>query len=477
MKIDWELFPIKLHYLVRFCGTGPLTPFLPVIARHKGVSSTVISLIWTVMPFVSLISKTCAGALSDYFRVHRQVFLGSLMLMIVSFIGIYFTPDIVPHASSNASADAAEMLSNWTEPEAHNESHYVPDPESSTTGELLRRYEFWLLFLCLLGQYCGHITTITMQETICFSLIGDALHKYGEQRLWGTLGWGISAVAGGALVDWYSRGMLKPDYAPAYSIAVVFLTIDLVIVGRLRFSITPVKMDPKKVRGIFKIPAVLLVLITTVVVGASCGMIWTFQLLLVEDVAKMWDSNFPFTKLLQGILVFVQCLLSEMPFFYLAGHIIAKIGHFYSFFLALLAFCVRLCFYYTVTNPWWFIPIELVHGMSFGLAYATMASYANSITPKGAEATTQAIFGAAFFGGTGVGGLVGGWLFEIMTGWKAFLTAGIANGIYALIFLAIHLIISQSTKSQHVRGRKEGKPNESAAEEEMEKLQGVNNIT
>lgn len=33
---------------------------------------------------------------------------------------------------------------------------------------------------------------------------GKARHKYGEQRLWGTLGWGLSAVVSGALVDWYS---------------------------------------------------------------------------------------------------------------------------------------------------------------------------------------------------------------------------------------------------------------------------------
>ncbi|XP_068244986.1 major facilitator superfamily domain-containing protein 6-like [Palaemon carinicauda] len=475
MKIDWKLFPIKLHYLVRFSGTGPLTPFLPVIARHKGVSETVISLLWTIMPFISLLSKTCMGALSDYYRVHRQVFLCSLMVMIASFIGIYFTPDIIPIAA-NTSENGTQMLVNLTDQAMQNESLYVLGSERST-AYLLKRYEFWLLFLCLLGQYCGHITTITMQETICFSLLGDALHKYGEQRLWGTLGWGISAVAGGALVDWYSRGMQEPDYAPAYAMAVVFLTIDLMVVGRMKFNITPIKMDPKKVRGIFKIPAVLLVLITTVVAGASCGMIWTFQLLLVEDVAKMWQSDFPFTKLLQGILVFVQCILSEMPFFYLAGHIIAKIGHFYSFFLALIAFCIRLCLYYTVTNPWWFMPIELFHGMSFGLAYASMASYANSITPKGAEATTQAIFGAAFFGGTGVGGLLGGWLFTIMTGWEAFLTAGIANGVYALIFLASHLLISISTTKEHIRGRKDQNTNELAAEEEMEKLQGVNTIT
>lgn len=45
--------------------------------------------------------------------------------------------------------------------------------------------------------------------------------------------------------------------------------------------------------------------------------------------------------------------------------------------------------------------------------------------------------------GTGVGGLVGGRLFKVMGGWWAFLSVGVFDGIYGLVFLSVHVLISR----------------------------------
>ena len=82
----------------------------------------------------------------------------------------------------------------------------------------------------------------------------------------------------------------------------------------------------------------------------------------------------------------------------LAGRIIERLGHANALFVSLLGFTLRLVLYSVVTNPWVFLPIDLLHGISFGVAYPCFTSYASSVAPKGAAATTQAIFGAMFFG-------------------------------------------------------------------------------
>lgn len=50
--------------------------------------------------------------------------------------------------------------------------------------------------------------------------------------------------------------------------------------------------------------------------GASCSTVDTFQLMLVED---LMEPNYPYLKILEGLMLGVQCLLSEVPLFFVAG--------------------------------------------------------------------------------------------------------------------------------------------------------------
>lgn len=50
--------------------------------------------------------------------------------------------------------------------------------------------------------------------------------KYGAQRAWGTAGYGLTALIGGALIDLFSRGTMK-DFTPAFIIALAATAVDL----------------------------------------------------------------------------------------------------------------------------------------------------------------------------------------------------------------------------------------------------------
>lgn len=85
----------------------------------------------------------------------------------------------------------------------------------------------------------------------------------------------------------------------------------------------------------------------------------------------------------------IQTFGGELPFFFLSGWILKKIGHIHAMSLVLLGFGVRFLLYSLLTDPWWVIPIEFMNGITFGLFYATMASYASIVAPPGTEATMQ----------------------------------------------------------------------------------------
>ncbi|XP_069973966.1 maltose permease [Penaeus vannamei] len=435
MNIDKKMLPMKLHYIAAFAGMGPLIPFLPVIARQKGMSDEAVGMIWTALPFLSLLAKTSAGAMADYLRAHRAIFLSAVVVMGGALTGIYWCPDV----GKDSTADfAPEGLS------VSNSSRVEGGLAEGGEKSLVGRYEFWLLSILLLLQFCGYMVVLDMEETVCFQMLGDKAHKYGLQRLWGTVSYGVTAVIGGALVDWYSQGYDQKDYLPVHVMVVVALVLDVVVVTRLKFTVPDKKISSTDVHAVFKQPSVLLILMTTVVLGTCGGMVSAFYLLLVEDTAALWSPSFAYLKLLQGLLLGVQCLASEVPCLFLAGKIIKKLGYAASFSLALLGFCLRLCLYSCVSNPWWFLPIELLHGVSFALALASVTCFANSVTPAGAEATMQAVFGSAFHCASGLGGLVGSWLFHVTNGWwRAFFAMGSAVGVYAVLFTIIHVVLTR----------------------------------
>lgn len=94
-------------------------------------------------------------------------------------------------------------------------------------------------------------------------------------------------------------------------------------------------------------------------------------------------------KTLQGLVMGIQCFLGEVPFFFLSGKILKKLGHVNTMTLILFAFGVRFLCYSFLSNPWFVLPIEIMNGVCFGLFYATMASYASIVSPPGTEATLQ----------------------------------------------------------------------------------------
>lgn len=96
-------------------------------------------------------------------------------------------------------------------------------------------------------------------------------------------------------------------------------------------------------------------------------------------------------KTLQGLVTGVQNFGGDLPFFFISGWFLRKVGYVNTMTLVLFTFGVRLTLYSVLSNPWWVLPIEFTQGMTSGIFYATMASYANIVAPSGTAATLQVI--------------------------------------------------------------------------------------
>uniref|UniRef100_A0A8W7K8L3 Major facilitator superfamily associated domain-containing protein n=1 Tax=Anopheles albimanus TaxID=7167 RepID=A0A8W7K8L3_ANOAL len=345
--------------------------------------------------------------------------------------------------------------------EAISNSHI---PDSKVTG----LYQFWLLFLFLIASWAGMAVVVSVGDAICFEMLGDKPHLYGNQRLWGSIGWGTVSLFAGFLVDTFSEGKLTKDYTVVFYMTVVLIGFDILCSSKLQHTQTRMSTNIlKDVGQIFASFRVVVFFCWCVMIGLGTALIWNFLFWHLEDLAKAMEGcgHSTWIKTLQGIIMSIQTFGGELPFFFLSGWILRKIGHIHAMSLVLLGFGVRFLLYSYLVDPWWVIPIEFMNGITFGLFYATMASYASIVAPPGTEATMQGLVGAVFEGvGVSLGSLLAGHLFEHIGGSATFRSFGLA----ALVLFIVHVVVQALTDRF---GAKETRVGYAAPKEALENVE------
>ena len=97
---------------------------------------------------------------------------------------------------------------------------------------------------------------------------------------------------------------------------------------------------------------------------------------------------------------------------------------------------VRLCCYALLPrapSPWLVLPVELLHGVSFATSWGAGIVNCKRVSPPALATTMQSIFSALFVGaGPGLGGLLGGFLYQNFGAARMFLmTGGVVFGGWA----------------------------------------------
>ncbi|XP_021930441.1 major facilitator superfamily domain-containing protein 6-A isoform X2 [Zootermopsis nevadensis] len=563
LKVNLDFLPLKGQYFLWNAGTAPVVPFLPIYARQLGFSSTIVGMIYTVLPITGMLAKPVFGAIADHYRLQKTLFLAFQIITAISFFVIQYIPEIQTETTSSqamldcdaltyfkicsndtnncaaarlmaetsnngtilceleCAADAGftkEVCEVWNVsqycnlmndinllqfdaevPLSHTlqtssetgsclhfrvhrafigSSFHVPYCRNLTTtpcrvqcrdpavNEVFREpavndvnvadfYQFWLFFLLMVFSWVSMAVVVCVGDAICFEMLGDQSSRYGHQRLWGAVGWGIFAIISGFLVDELSKGRAQKDYTVVFYLMLFMLILDVIVSSRLKHSQT--KLSTSIVRDVGKLLTeirIVIFMLWCVAVGLSTGLQWNFLFWHLEDLATTEGCDMlHWMKTIEGLVMGVQCFGGELPFLFLSGRILRKIGHVHAMSLVLFAFGIRFIIYSILKNPWWCLPVELFQGFTFGLFYATMTSYASVVAPPGTEATVQGTVGAVFEGvGVSVGSLLGGILYDKFDGATTFQIYGIVSlGLFVVHFLVQIIIGRKREGSEQAR--------------------------
>jgi len=345
-----------------------------------------------------------------------------------------------PHFSSSTSMQCSVVCDNL-DVQSYIQKP-IPDAPGTTVYSTL---QFQLLLGLMIGSWASMAVVVSLSDSICFSLLENKPHNYGAQRLWGALGWGFFGIISGYLIDVASAGKPMKDYTPSLYLIIILLVINLLFVSKMRVEHHETPMVFKRVLCLFKDPRVVLFLFSCVAFGICMGTVWQFLFWYLEEIAMgLGCSSLKWIKLLEGLAMGIQCFAGEAPFLFLSGGILKKLGHVHTMTMIMIAMAIRLMCYSLLTNPWYVLPIELLNGLTLGVYWSAMASYAYIVAPPGTASTVQGIFSAIFEGiGTSIGSLLGGVIFQTYGGVVLFRSMGLFALITGVLFSLSNLFLDK----------------------------------
>jgi PPP family 3-phenylpropionic acid transporter len=366
----WRL---SLDYFFYFAFIGVFSPYFTLYLQSLSLSAVDIGLLMSQMQLMRLIAPTFWGWLAD--RRGRQVDIIRLsgVFACVGFTGFFLTNDFV-HL-------------------------FIP---------MTLMAFFWSASLPLV-------------ESLTFAHLKAQPHRYSQIRVWGSVGFIVAVLFGGALLD---------DLPIADVPWMVFVVLIGIVVmafrlpeGRhmVRPSVTRATNEALASLGsVMREQRVWMLLLACFLMSTAHGVYYVFYSIHLDSLG--------YSKAMIGLLWSVGVLV-EIVFFMMMAPLMQR----YS--LRLLLLCTYIVAVIRFLIIGWggeslllLLFAQSMHGLTFGVHHAAAIAAVNQWFPSHIHARGQALYSSLSFGGGGLfGALVSGLVWEPLgAGWAFTLGAAFA---------------------------------------------------
>ncbi|XP_052076348.1 major facilitator superfamily domain-containing protein 6-like [Mytilus californianus] len=302
-------------------------------------------------------------------------------------------------------------------------------------AEDLSQTSFWFFFVLFLFGNVFFAPIMSLGDAILYDILGEKnRHKWGKQRLWGTVGFTVFAVVSALSMDILSSKTKMNNFSIAF-----YLFSSLNIATALMSCIMRISdtlMCGQMLKGtmtLLRRPKTLVFLLVVFYFGSLTGAIEAFLYWFLED--ELGNK----LKIIPGLCLLFSCI-AETPLLYFAGFFIKRFGHFKCLYAVFIAYALRFMIYSFLENAWYVLPVEMLNGITFGIMWAAATSYGSILTPPGMSGTIQGLLSGVHFGfGKGVGSLVTGQLYsQIGIRWTFRL-----YGILSIVLLILYMLVNK----------------------------------
>ncbi|XP_023568061.1 major facilitator superfamily domain-containing protein 6 [Octodon degus] len=329
-----------------------------------------------------------------------------------------------------------------------------------------------ILVVVIIGEFFS-ASSVTIVDTVTLQYLGKHRDRYGLQRMWGSLGWGLAMLSVGIGIDYThievlidGKGCKPPEYRNYQIVFIVFgvlMTMALIVATQFRFRYNHFKNDSKGKE--VEIPQVernastesseetpsatshsqtfnfwdLIKLLCSVQYGSvlfvawfmgfGYGFVFTFLYWHLEDLNG--------TTTLFGVCS-VLSHVSELTAYFFSHKLIELIGHIRVLYIGLACNTARYIYISYLENAWTVLPMEVLQGVTHAAIWAACISYLSAAVPPELRTSAQGILQGLHLGlGRGCGAMIGGVLVNYFGAAATFRGIGMACLVILLLFALI----------------------------------------
>lgn len=267
-------------------------------------------------------------------------------------------------------------------------------------------HTYYMLYVSIALLYFFQSALMSQSNNVTLSYIDNNNDKFATYRLWGSLGWGITAIVTGIILDYYEMDKLFYIFIVLLSIAILMV---LLLPKSTSTPITPwfKARDIKQVLR-YKYFVSFICLSMLVVIPNTVNVI--YMPLYIIDLGGSYVQV--------GAAIFLSTILEIAVFVLLKRFLKHKITSLMgSIVVVSLLFTIRWQLMSFATLPIQIIYIQLLHTVTYGGYFYVGTLLTALFVPRPLRSSGQAVYAFALSGlATIVAAFLGGWIFENLGG-------------------------------------------------------------
>ena len=359
-------------YFWYYAAVGTFSPFAALYYRSLGFSGFEVGILSALAPLSMALLGPVFGALADAHGLHRPILRGALALAAILAVAV-----------AQVSSFAAVMA--------------------------------------LIGLLAIVATPIpSLLDAYAMTITERAKVAFGSLRVWGSLGFMVLTLGLPRLIGKEVTSGYLLAYGGCFALTLA-----------LSLGLPPLaERAPRAILSglgeTLRNQSLLLLLVTAYLLACSSAIMYVFLGIHIRELGGSTS--------LVG-MAFATSAFSELPIVAFGAWFLRRFGPTRLLGIALVVYAVRYLAFSLVTDPVWILPVQLLHGISYGIYLMASVTLAHRVGGRARAATAQALLTAVSFGfGNITGSLVGGALLDTVG------TAGLFRGASVLVLVTLGVL-------------------------------------
>lgn len=347
----WRLSSFYFFY---FALVGAWMPFWPLYLQENNFNAADIGYLTGILMATKIVAPNIWSWLADKTGQRMTIIRGGSLIALVIFLGLFWRLD-----------------------------------------------SFWWMAIIIASYSFFWNAVLAQFEVVTLSHLGARYQRYGQIRVWGSIGFIITVTILGYSFDYISISWL-PWVVVFLLLGIWLSSLTINETDELKAS----QVERRSLRAVIKQPTVIAFLVACFLLQVSHGPYYTFFSVYLEDHG--------YSRAVTGLLWSLG-VLAEVVVFIVMHKLLHRFSLRQIMFASLILSVIRWLLLGFYVDDWLIVVIaQIMHAATFGSYHAFAVEMVRRFFTGGLEGQGMAMYSSLSFGAGGaVGAVLSGWVWEL----------------------------------------------------------------